>query len=583
MKSIIISLSVLLGATLTVNAQDRLVLRNGRTVEVNIQRSQNDRIEYTYPGETTVYERPKSAISAIYYEDGRKEILDESLKNKEVISRSETSSSGRNDVSRANSQTNSEGVFWQDVKTTFTAKDVNDLKRLQRVTATSKVSYKDAILQLKKKAAEIGATTVLVMDDPDNAAGEEIEVIGIAYRDDSAPAARPAAAATPPATPKERASTPAQTSSNTRRRRILQQMESYNNDSRLDLNSEEAEPVREQAAATNRNSPAKRAPEKDAADASDAIHLMNGRVIYGTIEELEPDDFVSIRTANGKVYEYSMDDVRRVQRGAAGKNSSRRADARTPSQQNAEYEYDENAAENASRQTRRPARSSAPASQPYGSTGGYKGIFDAGYTLPISIGEKGRFEVHTSHGYQINDYLFVGVGAGLHVYSARDINLKYSKIGTKENYPHYIAESTTEKGNYTLINPDPTTTWIHGVDSSFMTVPLFLDVRGYYPMNNTISPFVTFRLGYTFNLTDGFGSMGLYMNPAVGVKYSLSPKLGITASLGYSVQNYGGIPGKDQDGGYGFYYIKNTDKNGTPVRYEARAAGGITLKLGVEF
>ncbi|MDR2148263.1 MAG: hypothetical protein LBE91_17600, partial [Tannerella sp.] len=121
MKNIVISLLVLFGTTISVYAQDRLVLRNGRTIEVNVQRSLNDRVEYTYPGETTVYERPKSAISAIYYEDGRREILDESLRNTERR------------VTQANSQTNSDGIFWQDVKTTFTADEVSDLTRLQRV------------------------------------------------------------------------------------------------------------------------------------------------------------------------------------------------------------------------------------------------------------------------------------------------------------------------------------------------------------------------------------------------------------------------------------------------------------------
>jgi len=94
-----------------------------------------------------------------------------------------------------------------------------------------------------------------------------------------------------------------------------------------------------------------------------------------------------------------------------------------------------------------------------------------------------------------------------------------------------------------------------------------------------IAPFAMFRVGYSFNLADGFGGMGLYMNPAVGVKYNLSQKLGITFSLGYSVQSYGGIP---KDGGYGFYYIKE-DKEGKEETYEAKNAGGLTLKLGVEF
>jgi hypothetical protein len=574
MKNIIISLFVLFGTIFTMNAQDRLVLRNGRTIEVNIQRSHEDRIEYTYPGESTVYERSKSAVSAIYYKDGRKEILDESMRDKEVPSSNRNSTpsvSNRDDNSRANSQTNKDGILWQDVKTTFTAEDVNDLKRLQRVTATSRVSYKDAILQLKKKAAEIGGTTVLVMDDPDNTEGEEIEVIGIAYRDESIPAPKPTAV-TPS---RESTSISAQTPSNTRHRRILQQMESYNNDSKLDLS--EPTPRREHPGTTSttvENTQKERA-NAPSDEAPDAVHLLSGRVIYGIIEEFEPDDFVSIRTNTGKVYEYSMDDVRRVQRGSTGKSGSRSStSARTSSRQNIDNEYND---EYNDRQNRRPARNNdGGMNHSDGSVNGYKGAFDLGYTLPVGVGEKGRLEVHTSHGYQLNDYLFVGVGMGLHVYSARDMNLKYAKIGGKDNYPHY-AGSTTESGGNTIIRPDSSKTWIHGVDSSFMILPIFFDIRGYYPMGK-ISPFVMLRLGYSFNLTDGFGGMGLYMNPAVGIKYNISPKLGVTFSAGYSIQNYGGIPGNDYDGGYGFYYIK---KDGHT--YEATKAGGLTLKLGVEF
>jgi hypothetical protein len=300
---------------------------------------------------------------------------------------------------------------------------------------------------------------------------------------------------------------------------------------------------------------------------------LTGRTIYGTIEEFEPDDFVSIRTENGKIYEYSMDDVRRVQRGSIPKGSSSRSSARN-SHQNVEYEDNDSYG---SRQNRRYGED-VSYSDGSGSISGYKGTFDVGYTLPMSVGETGRIEAHTSHGYQLNDYLFAGVGAGLHIYSARDMNLKYAKIGGTDNYPHYIAESTSESG---VIKPDASRTWMHGVDSSFMTVPIFLDIRGYYPMNKIV-PFAMFRVGYSFNLADGFGEMGLYMNPAIGVKYNLSQKLGITFSLGYSVQNYGGLP---KNGGYGFYYFKDNTKTGSGyfTPYEAKNAGGLTLKLGVEF
>ena len=83
------------------------------------------------------------------------------------------------------------------------------------------------------------------------------------------------------------------------------------------------------------------------------------------------------------------------------------------------------------------------------------------------------------------------------------------------------------------------------------------------------------RFGYAFNLSDGFSGMGFYLNPAVGLQFKFSPKLGAHFSLGYAYQNYGGIP---KEGGYGYYYIKADEQ-----KYEAKGAGGISLKLGIEF
>jgi hypothetical protein len=422
---------------------------------------------------------------------------------------------------------------------------------------------------LKKKAAEIGATTVLVMDDPDSTQGEEIEVIGIAYRDESIPVSKPSVS-----TSREPVSTTsAQTSSNTRRRRILQQMNSYNNDSKLDL----SEPTPQRESTAQRASTAQREPSKSTArnsqqrenssvnNASDAVELLNGRMIYGTIEEFEPDDFVSIRTNNGKIYEYSMDDVRRVQRGNTDRSSNRQNTNRTPARNN---NYEDNNSNFGNRQNRVSNQDETYYAD--GGVSGYKGTFDAGYTLPMGVGEKGRVEVHTSHGYQLNEYLFVGVGLGLHIFSARDTSLK-----NNTTFPHYVAQTVTNG----IITPKDSTTYMHGVDSSFMVFPVFLDIRGYLPMGESkITPFAALRLGYSFNLTDGFGGMGLFMNPSIGAKYNLSRNLGLTFTVGYSSQNYGGIPGKNGTGGYGFYYEKAKDQI-----FEAKNAGGITFQLGVEF
>lgn len=40
---------------------------------------------------------------------------------------------------------------------------------------------------------------------------------------------------------------------------------------------------------------------------------------------------------------------------------------------------------------------------------GYKGHVDAGYSIGIGDYDFGRFEVNTTHGYQVNPYIFLGL------------------------------------------------------------------------------------------------------------------------------------------------------------------------------
>jgi hypothetical protein len=554
------------GVAYGLQAQDKIVLRNGRTIEVHVHRSLENRVEYTYPGETSVYERPKSAISYILYEDGRKEICDDNLRS----SSNRISSSGQSSVNRTSSagkrSSANEEIFWQDVKTTFSETDVRGMTRLSRISAISNISYKDAIQQLKKKAAAAGGTTILVMDVPENENDEAIEVIGIAYRDENMQYTQRSAG--------DRTSIPTESSSNIRRRRIAQQMESYDNESNLQFGEESNNASRTTHSSSSRSTPSLSSRDRSSSRqttkseaALDAVYLTSGRIIHGTIEEFEPDDFVSIRTQAGKIYEYSMDDVKRISRDAStrnsGKTSAKQSSSRRTSRVDDDDEYDN--------------RRSSGYDDGYDNyrTSGYKGIFDAGYDFPIGgTGEKGNLEINTSHGFRINEFLFAGAGLGFHMYNARDAKMKNS-----DHYPQYVGST----GSGTLITPTESVTYMHAVDSSYMTLPLFIDIRGYYPIpNSAITPFAMFRIGYAFNLSDGFGGMGIYMNPAVGVKYQLSPRIGINMSIGYSYQNYGGIPA---NGGYGYYYYKSkADKDSdSNIKYEAKAAGGISLKLGIEF
>ena len=559
MKHTILCLLLLIGVSYSLQAQDKIVLRNGRTIEVKIHRSYESRVEYTYPGETSVYERPKAGISYIQYQDGRREICDESLLATEKAATSRTTSPNRTQTNTQSSSStrnvisNDEEIYWQDVKTTFADDEVRGMRRLNRVSAVSNISYKDAVQQLKRKAAALGGTTVLVMDDLDDNMGEQIEVLGIAYRDENM--------AYTPRNANEQTNIQIESDSNARRRRIAQQMDGYNNESSLIFEDYSTNTNTQASNSRNNNPPPARQSSAssrqnyDVDEGDDAIYLLNGRVIRGSIEEFEPDDFVSIRTTTGRIYEYSMDDVRRITRAPVSNNT--RSQARNTSTRNSSRNSGNN-----------NSRSSSGYNDNYSITG-YKGTFDVGYDMAIGgTGEKSRIEFHTSHGYQINEYLFAGIGAGLHMYSARDTTLKYNS-----SYPHYAG--IVGSGGRITLNSD--TVYMRGVDSSFMTLPIFIDIRGYYPLQNSpLIPFAMLRAGVSFNLSDSFGAMGIYLNPSVGVLYKVTPKIAVNFSVGYSYQSYGGIP---KEGGYGYHYYKEAGG----VKYNAAAAGGITFKLGVEF
>jgi hypothetical protein len=297
----------LFGAAGRLHAQDKLVLRNGRTVEVKVLRSseEEDVVKYIYPSETTVYERSKSVISYILYEDGRKEVFESVLNDSERISSrpssqtpsraaTSTQTPAKSPPPERNQTPASQRVGWEDIKTTFLDTDVKNMTRLKRINASSNISYKDALQQLKKQAATLGATTILIMDVPENNNSDDIEVVGVAFRDES----RGASAQTN----RPQSNQPAVSSSTDRTRRVARITENYNNNSQLII--EDAPPRKgNQTTQPRTTTPANREPAAVAQESEDVIYLLNGRVVKGSILEFEPDDLVSIRNSAGRIYE----------------------------------------------------------------------------------------------------------------------------------------------------------------------------------------------------------------------------------------------------------------------------------------
>ncbi len=146
----------------------------------------------------------------------------------------------------------------------------------------------------------------------------------------------------------------------------------------------------------------------------------------------------------------------------------------------------------------------------------YQGQVDLGYSVGIGANGTGRVNLHTIHGARIGDYAYAGLGLGVDFY-------------------HQLKDDGTGWGELML--------------------PVFVDLKGYYPVNSHFAPFIALDLGYSTGLTKGVSSAGGFLcSPAVGVKHKR-----FQAQVGYTSQHF------SEQGSLGF------------------TTGACQLKLGLTF
>ncbi|NDV80560.1 porin family protein [Bacteroides sp. 51] len=213
----------------------------------------------------------------------------------------------------------------------------------------------------------------------------------------------------------------------------------------------------------------------------DVVYLKNGSMIRGIIIEQVPNQSLKIRTADGSVFVYNISDVEKMTR-------------EEPVVQ--ERTYNRNNSRNYSRTiTATPSNKTLR---------GYKGFIDMGYTFADEYED--RIEMSTSHGYQFNNYLFVGGGIAYHYY--------------------------------------------HDDETDLYTMPIFANFRANF-MNKKVTPFTDVRVGYSVgDLEGGYAYVGL------GARFKLVNKMALNLTLGFSYQEYE----------YG-YYDDVTDTSGFNVKF----------------
>lgn len=131
------------------------------------------------------------------------------------------------------------------------------------------------------------------------------------------------------------------------------------------------------------------------------------------------------------------------------------------------------------------------------STSSYRGYADLGYTLGVGDYEFGRFEISTTHGYQVCPFFYVGAGVGF----------------------HFMSKYDTKDMEYALDSRD-----------SKVSIPIFVDLHSTF-MKTKFAPFVDVKLGHFVTNGDGF-----YANASAGVRMKTIGKQAVTLSIGYTFE-----------------------------------------------
>jgi len=213
---------------------------------------------------------------------------------------------------------------------------------------------------------------------------------------------------------------------------------------------------------------------------TEVVYLKNGSIIRGVIIEQVPNSSLKIQTSDGSIFAYSIDEVEKITKEV------------TTSKSRSNYESSRSGYERFSNASR--------------SLKGYKGFIETGYTFDISDYGADRFELSTTHGYQFNNYLFVGGGVGVNYYT----------------------------------------------DADLASYPIFASFRANFT-NKKITPFADIKSGYVVGDVEGaFATVG------IGVRFGLARKMALNLKLEYAYQEFD----------YDYYGSESTSGVGIKLGFE---------------
>ncbi len=204
----------------------------------------------------------------------------------------------------------------------------------------------------------------------------------------------------------------------------------------------------------------------EAQNLQEVVYLKNGSIIRGLIVEQVPNTSLKIKTADGSVFVCKMEEVVKI-------TKEPQVNSTSSSVTEAKHENDR--------------------SYGWGMAPRYRGFVGASYIVDAGDIGLDRAYLWTSHGCQINPYLYAGVGVGVNCWFDDDF------------------------------------------ENDSWSVPVFAHVRGEWhkAFHKNISPYVETKIGYSFADCEGF-----YFAPQIGCHFYFGhSKTGISVGVGYTLQN----------------------------------------------
>lgn len=212
----------------------------------------------------------------------------------------------------------------------------------------------------------------------------------------------------------------------------------------------------------------------------------------------------------------------------------------------------------------------------------YKGFVEAGYAIGLGDMKRNRIDVSTSHGVQFGGHFFAGLGTGVKFFTGA----KYYCEVDPNHYGYDFDKGSKGKKSYDIDEKD-----------SFISIPIFADLRANLFEDNSINPFIGLKIGYAIGIEkkkilfeetyyDYFGEYhyedfckmkfgGFICTPTIGCRFSINETTGLNVSMGYDIQKANWEIGETE-----------TYNGGEPETYSKDgnvAANGLVFKVGIDF